>query len=51
MVKNLKRLDELTLIYDKDDEQARPELVRSLCGLRSMTTLKVDRSRHDKSAG
>ena len=44
IVKNLQHLDELTLIYDKDDEQARPELVRSLCGLRSMTTLKVEES-------
>jgi len=42
IVQTLRRVDELTLIYDKDDEQARPELVTSLCGLRSMTSLKVE---------
>lgn len=42
VVASLNRLEELTLIYDKDDAQARPELVKSLCGLGSLTTLRVE---------
>ena len=42
VVESLKGLEELILIYDKDDAQARPELVKSLCGLGSITTLRVE---------
>ena len=42
VVECLACLDELTLIYDKDDAQARPELVKSLCRLGSITTLRVE---------
>jgi hypothetical protein len=42
VVEGLKRLDDLTLIYDKDDEQTRPELVRALCTLESVTTLRAE---------
>ena len=42
VVKSLKNLEELTLIYDKDEAQGRPELVEAICGLRFMTTLRVE---------
>jgi len=42
VVEKLTHLEDLTLIYDKDDEQARPALVRSLCRLVSMTKLLVE---------
>jgi len=42
IIGNLKQLEDLTLIHDKDDGQARPELVTSLCSLGSMAKLRVE---------
>ena len=42
IVETLKELDDLTLIYDKDDKQARPALIKSLCGLGHMSMLRVE---------
>ena len=42
IVENLKELDDLTLVYDKNDKQERPELIESLCGLRHMSMLRVE---------
>ncbi len=42
IVVNLKQLDDLTLIYDKDDKQVRPALIKSLCSLRYMSRLRVE---------
>ena len=42
IVENLKQLEDLTLIYDKDDKQARPALIKSLCSLGYMSKLRVE---------
>ena len=42
IIETFKRLDDLTLIYDKDDKQARPVLIKSLCGLRHLSMLRVE---------
>ena len=42
IVETLKQLDDLTLIYDKDDKQARPALIKSLCRLGRMSMLRVE---------
>lgn len=42
LVGNLKQVEDLTLIYDKDDRQARPALIKSLCTLGYMSKLRVE---------
>ena len=42
IVENLKQLEDLTLIYDKDDKHARPALTKSLCTLGYMSKLRVE---------
>jgi hypothetical protein len=42
IVETLERLDDLTLIYDKDDKQPRPVLIKSFCRLGHISMLRVE---------
>ena len=42
IVESLNQLDDLTLIYDKNDMKARPALIKSICSLGYMSKLRVE---------
>jgi hypothetical protein len=50
VVENLKELEDLTLIYEKDDETARPELVQAFCRLVSVSKLRVEEAGVDMTS-